>query len=103
MEVKFLDMEKMEEWIEEDKRSVEVNTRAMNTLLCALCPKEFNSVSTCKTTKAICHKLKVTHEGIKQVKEIKINLLIHDYKLFIMKENEYMKEMFTRFNDIIIG
>ena len=50
-EVKLLDMEKMEEWMEEDKRTVETNARPMNTLLCALCPEEFNWVSTCKTAK----------------------------------------------------
>ena len=40
---------------------------------------------------------------LKEVKETKINLLIYDYESFSMKENESIKEMFTRFKDIVIG
>ena len=73
----------------------------MNTLICALSSEEFNRVSTCKTAKEMWDKLKVTHEGTSQVKETKINLLVHEYELFSMKENESIKDMYTRFNDIV--
>lgn len=82
---------------------MEVNAKAMNTLFCALSAEEFNSVSTCKMTKEILDKLEVTHEGTKQIKETKINLLTHDYELFSMKEDESIKDVFTWFNDIITG
>ena len=75
-EIKLSKMEKMESWTIDDKWNVEVNARANNTLICVFCPEKFNCVSTCKTAKEIWHKLKVTHEGTKQVKETKINLLI---------------------------
>jgi len=80
---------------------MEVNVRVMNTLFCAPCPEEFNWVCTCKIAKEIWDKLETTHKSTKHVKEMKINLLIHDYELFSMKENKSMKEMFTRFNDIV--
>ncbi|XP_070024955.1 uncharacterized protein [Nicotiana sylvestris] len=41
-----------------------------------------------------------TKEQIK-VKETHINMLVHDYELFSMKEGEYIKEMFARFSKII--
>lgn len=44
----------------------------------------------------------VTHEGTKQVKETKISLLVRDYELFSMNENESIKDVFTRFNDIVL-
>ena len=47
--------------------------------------------------------LEVTHEGTNQVKESKINKLVHGYELFAMKDNELIVKMFTRFIDIIIG
>ena len=43
----------------------------------------------------------VTHEGIDQVKETRIGMLVHSYKLFKMKSDEFISEMFTRFTDII--
>ena len=94
-------MEKIETWSVEEKRSMEINAKAMNTLICALSLEEFNRVSTCKTAKEMWDKLKVTHEGTSQVKETKINLLVHEYELFSMKENESIKDMYTRFNDIV--
>ena len=32
---------------------------------------------------------------------MKINILVHDYELFTMKEDEIIKDMYTRFNDIV--
>ena len=46
---------------------------------------------------------KITHEGTNQVKKSKINLLVHNYELFSMKENETIVEMITRFTDIVNG
>ncbi|GKV50250.1 hypothetical protein SLEP1_g56962 [Rubroshorea leprosula] len=45
----------------------------------------------------------VTHEGISQVKESKINRLIHMYELFKMKSEESIQDMYTRLNDIVIN
>ena len=51
--VTLVDMEKMDKWTAEEKMSTEINAKAMNTLICALCPEEFNQISTCKTAKEI--------------------------------------------------
>ena len=37
------------------------------------------------------------------MKKSKINLLVHNYELFSMKENETIVEMITRFTDIVNG
>ena len=59
------DTEKMETWTTGERKNMEINARAMNALICTLSAKEFNSISTCKTTKEIWDKLEVTHEGTK--------------------------------------
>ncbi|GAV58901.1 UBN2 domain-containing protein, partial [Cephalotus follicularis] len=43
----------------------------------------------------------VTYEGTNQVKDTKINILVHDYELFTMLENENISSLYARFNDII--
>ncbi|GAV84312.1 UBN2 domain-containing protein, partial [Cephalotus follicularis] len=42
----------------------------------------------------------ITYEGTNQVKESKIIMLIHEYELFMMHDNENISEMFTRFTTI---
>ena len=49
----------------------------------------------------IWDRLEVTHEGTNQVKESKISILVHIYKLFKMESNESITGMYTRFTDII--
>ncbi|GAV59202.1 UBN2 domain-containing protein, partial [Cephalotus follicularis] len=43
----------------------------------------------------------VTYEGTNQVKESKISMLVHEYELFIMHDNECISDMFSRFTTII--
>ena len=57
----------------------------------------------CKSAKNVWRLLEVTREGTNQVKEWKINILVHSYELFAMKDNESIVEMFTRFTNIMNG
>ena len=63
-------------------KKVQVNFKAINTLHCTLNPIKFNRISTCKITREIWDKLKVTHEGTSQVKESKLALLSNQYEMF---------------------
>ena len=53
------------------------------------------------STKEIWDRLQVLHEGIDQVKETKISMLVHQYEMFKMLEQENIGEMTTRFMHII--
>ena len=57
----------------------------MSNFFCALDPNEFNRVLACDSAKEILDKLEVTYEGTNQVKEFKINMLVHEYELFKIK------------------
>ncbi|XP_059279683.1 uncharacterized protein LOC132033660 [Lycium ferocissimum] len=46
-------------------------------------------------------KLEVTYEGTSKVRETKIDALRHDYEAFMMKDDENIESMFTRFSKII--
>ena len=91
------------EWDEVDKKLAQLNAKAMNVLYCSLDANEFNRISTCASAKEIWDRLEVTHEGTNQVKESKINMLVHKYELFKMEHDESITAMFTRFTDIING
>ncbi|GAV80166.1 UBN2 domain-containing protein, partial [Cephalotus follicularis] len=72
-----------------------------HVIFCALSPSEFNRVSSIDSAKEMWDRLMVTYEGTNQVKDTKINRLVHDYELFTMLENENISSMYARFNDII--
>lgn len=57
----------------------------------------------CELAKKIWRLLEITHEGTNQVKKSKIDILVHSYKLFSIKDNKFIFEMFTRLTDIISG
>ena len=61
---------------------------------------EYNKISSCKTTKEICDKLKNTNEWTSQVKDDNINILVHDYELFKMEPIESITSMYSRFSII---
>ncbi|XP_059658575.1 uncharacterized protein LOC132304892 [Cornus florida] len=91
------------EWNTEDYKLISLNAKAKINLNCAISPNEYNRVSTCTTAKEIWDKLQITYEGTSQVKESKIDILMHQYELFRMNENESISTMFVRFTDIING
>nr|GEV78951.1 retrovirus-related Pol polyprotein from transposon TNT 1-94 [Tanacetum cinerariifolium] len=55
----------------------------------------------CNTAKEICKTLLITHRGNNQVKDNKIDLLVHQYEQFIISEDKSIDSAFARFNTII--
>ncbi|XP_070012947.1 uncharacterized protein [Nicotiana sylvestris] len=72
-----------------------------NLLYNAISGEEYEKISSCETAKEMWDKLDVTYEGTNKVKEIRINLLVREYKLFQIKDGESAKKMFSRFSKIL--
>ena len=90
-----------QEWDELDKKQVQLNAKTVYILRWTIDRNEFNHVWQCKLAKEIWKLLEITHEGTNQVKEFRINILVHDYELFSIKDFEYVVEMFSRFMVIV--
>ncbi|GAV89255.1 UBN2 domain-containing protein, partial [Cephalotus follicularis] len=89
------------EYNDNDFRMLQLNSKAKHVLFCAVGPNEFNRISSCDTAKQMWDLLEITYEGTNQVKESKISILVHEYELFMMYENESISDMFSRFTTII--
>ncbi|GAV88526.1 UBN2 domain-containing protein [Cephalotus follicularis] len=89
------------EYNDHDYKLIQLNAKVQHVIFCALSPGEFNRVLSFDSAKEMWDRLMVTYEGINQVKDTKINSLVHDYELFTMLENENISSMYARFNDII--
>ncbi|GAV85730.1 UBN2 domain-containing protein, partial [Cephalotus follicularis] len=89
------------EYNDNDFRMLQLNSKAKHVLFCAVGPNEFNRISSCDSAKEMWDLLEVTYEGTNQVKESKISMLVHEYELFVMYDNECISDMFYRFTTII--
>ncbi|XP_070018209.1 uncharacterized protein [Nicotiana sylvestris] len=89
------------EYSDIDRKAVEKNYHAKKILVCGLGPDEYNRISACDSAKEIWEALQTVHEGITQVKQSKIDMLITEYELFRMKDDESIQDMHTRFTSII--
>ncbi|MQL86869.1 hypothetical protein Taro_019402 [Colocasia esculenta] len=70
---------------------------------CAVHPKEYSRVSTCSSAKEMWDKLELIYEGTSKLRETKANMLISEYEMFKMKNDETISDMFARFMLIING
>ncbi|VFQ79638.1 unnamed protein product [Cuscuta campestris] len=84
-----------------DMKKMQLSARAINFLYCAMNPDDYRKISRCKTANEMWNKLEVTYERTSQVKDSKIDLLTHEYELFMMMENETIDGMFERFSTIV--
>ncbi|GAV86620.1 zf-CCHC domain-containing protein/DUF4219 domain-containing protein/UBN2 domain-containing protein, partial [Cephalotus follicularis] len=89
------------EYNDNDFRMLQLNSKAKHVLFCAIGFNEFNRISSCDSAKEMWDLLEVTYEGMNQVNESKISILVHEYELFVMHDNECISDMFSRFTTII--
>jgi len=89
-----------DQYTQEDFVKLLKNCKDIHIPYYGLDTNEYNRICACETAKQIWDKLVVTYEGMRQVRETKINMFVHQYELFKMQPNETIKEMFTRFTDI---
>ncbi|CAL9120322.1 unnamed protein product [Musa textilis] len=73
----------------------------MNALFCALDKNEFNQISICETAFEIWRTLEITHERTSRLKDSKVNLLLHDFKLFRMTPSKIIDDMYIRFTNVV--
>ncbi|GAB2265945.1 hypothetical protein Dimus_037855 [Dionaea muscipula] len=85
----------------DDLKKLEKNVKAIRLFYCALGPDEYNRISEKTTAKEIWDALKVAHEGTSQVKKSQVDLLVRQFELFSMDENESIQHMYTRFTNIV--
>ncbi|GKE84121.1 zf-CCHC domain-containing protein, partial [Tanacetum coccineum] len=83
------------------KKKLAKNNEAKMVLYNALPKKEYERIFMCKMAKNIWQSLLITHQGNKQVKDNKIDLLVQQYEQFTILEEESIDSGFARFNTII--
>ncbi|GJS62872.1 hypothetical protein Tco_0677436 [Tanacetum coccineum] len=83
------------------KKKLAKNNEAKMVIYNALSRKEYERIFMCQTAKEIWDTLLITHQGNNQVKTNKIDLLVQQYKQFMILEEESIDNAFAKFNTII--
>ena len=73
----------------------------MNALFSAVTNKEFKKISSTKTIREAWTILQTTYEGIKAVKDSKLQRLITSFKEIKMEEDESFDEFYAKLKDIV--
>ncbi|KAI0519752.1 hypothetical protein KFK09_007212 [Dendrobium nobile] len=89
------------DWTVEECDIAQLNSKCLNSFFCALKSKDYMRISTYKSGKDIWDRLYITYEGTNEVKQSRLNILLHDYELFCMKPNESISDNYTRFTQIV--
>ena len=84
-----------------EEKEIHLNARAKNCLYESLSMDIFNQVFTLKTANEIWLKLHELHDGTSNVREQKHCLVLNEYNSFAMKDNELVRDMYSRLNLII--
>jgi hypothetical protein len=84
-----------------EEKEIHLNARAKNCLYESLSMDIFNQVFTLKTANEIWLKLHELHDDTSNVCEQKHCLVLNEYDSFAMKDNELVRDMYSRLNLII--
>ncbi|MCI37088.1 serine/threonine protein kinase SRPK1, partial [Trifolium medium] len=87
----------------EQKKQYKKHHKVKSIFTKSISHAEFLKISNKSTTKFIRDSLCSTYEGNEQVQEANANLLVHQYELFKMKEDEEIETMFARFQTLVSG
>jgi hypothetical protein len=84
-----------------EEKEIHLNARAKNCLYEYLSINIFNQVFTLNTANEIWLKLHELHDGTSNVCEQQHCLVLNEYNSFAMKDNELIRDMYSRLNLII--
>ncbi|XP_047150620.1 uncharacterized protein LOC124822638, partial [Vigna umbellata] len=90
-------------WTAEENRRAQFDIKARNIISFAVVLDEFYRISICKTAQEMWEVLRVTHEGIDDVKRVRKNTLIQEYEMFRIQSRESISDVQKRFTHIVLA
>ena len=77
------------------------NSGAFNALFNAVTNEEFKKISSTEIAKEVWTILQITYEGIKAVKNLKLQRLTTSFEEIKMEDDESFDEFYAKFKDMI--
>ena len=89
------------DWDDAKIKAANFNSRALNALFSAITNEEFKKISSIETVKEAQTILQTTYEGIKVVKDSKLQKLTTSFEEIKMEEDELFDEFYAKLKDIV--
>ena len=89
------------DWDDAKIKAENFNSKALNVLFSAITNEEFKKISSTETAKEAWTMLQTTYEGIKAVKNPKLQRLTTNFEEIKMKEDESFDEFYAKLKDIV--
>ena len=89
------------DWDEAKINAANFNSRALNALFSAVTNKDFKKISSTETAQEAWTILQTTYEGIKAIKDSKLQRLTTSLKEIKMKEDESFDEFYAKIKGIV--
>jgi len=83
------------------KKMYKKHHKIRGSLVLVIPRAEYMKMSDKSTAKAMFASLCANYEGSKKVREAKVLMLVHQYELFKMKDDENIEEMYSRFQTLV--
>ena len=88
-------------WDDAKIKATNFNSRALNALFSAVTNEEFKKISSTEIAKEAWTILQTTYEGIKAVKDSKLQRLTTSFEEIKMEEDESFNEFYAKLKDIV--
>jgi len=87
----------------EQKKLYKKHHKIRGSLVTTIPKAEYMKMSDKSTAKAMFASLCANYEGSKKVREAKALMLVHQYELLKMKDDESIEQMYSRFQTLVSG
>ena len=80
-----------------------VNSKALNTIFYGVSPDEFHKISHITVAKEAWQILETTYEGMKKLKDTKLQMLTTQFEELKMSEDESFDSFYSKLNEVVIN
>ena len=79
------------------------NSKALNAIFCGISPDEFHRISHITVAKEAWEILETTYEGMKKVKDTKLQMLTNQFEELKMSEDESFDSFYSKLNEVVVS
>ena len=79
------------------------NSKTLNAIFCGASPDEFHRISHITIAKEAWEILETTNEGIKKVKDTKLQMLTIQFEELKISEDEFFDSFYSKLNEVVVS
>ena len=90
-------------WDKAALAAANANSKALNAIFYGLSPDEFHKISHITIAKEVWEILETTYEGMKKVKDTKLQMLTTRFEELKMSEDESFDSFYSKLNEVVVN